>query len=70
MNFRFGLVLFLVLVGLPAFLEAKVQSKAVPYTIGQSSYQGFLAWDDSLEGKRPGILVVHEWWGPDPVPSN
>ncbi len=23
----------------------------------------FLAYDDSVKGKRPGILVVHEWWG-------
>src|SRR5690606_4841372 len=22
-----------------------------------------LAWDDALEGPRPGVLVVHEWWG-------
>lgn len=56
-------VLFLLIVGLPTFVEARVQSKAVPYTIGQSSYEGFLAWDDSIEDKRPGILVVHEWWG-------
>lgn len=63
MIFRFGYLVFLLIVGLPTLVEARVQSKAVPYTIGQSSYEGFLAWDDSIEGKRPGILVVHEWWG-------
>ena len=26
---------------------------------------GYLAYDDSIEGKRPGVLVVHEWWGLD-----
>jgi dienelactone hydrolase len=55
--------LILVLVGLPCFVEAKVQSRVVPYTYGENAYEGFLAWDDSVEGKRPGILVVHEWWG-------
>jgi dienelactone hydrolase len=25
--------------------------------------RGFLAYDDGLKGKRPGVLVVHEWWG-------
>jgi len=63
MKFRFALVLFLVFSGLPHFVEAKVQSKAVPYTQGETSFEGFLAWDDSGKGKRPGILIVHEWWG-------
>ena len=25
--------------------------------------KGYLAFDDSVEDKRPGVLVVHEWWG-------
>jgi len=25
--------------------------------------KGYLAYDDSIKTKRPGILVVHEWWG-------
>jgi dienelactone hydrolase len=25
--------------------------------------KGLIAWDDAQPGKRPGILVVHEWWG-------
>ncbi|NIP19051.1 MAG: dienelactone hydrolase family protein, partial [Xanthomonadales bacterium] len=25
--------------------------------------KGYVAWDDNLDGRRPGILVVHEWWG-------
>jgi dienelactone hydrolase len=25
--------------------------------------EGYLAYDKQIEGKRPGILVVHEWWG-------
>jgi dienelactone hydrolase len=29
-------------------------------------FQGYLAYDENIEGKRPGILVVHEWWGLNP----
>jgi dienelactone hydrolase len=25
--------------------------------------QGYIAWDADFEGERPGVLVVHEWWG-------
>ena len=25
--------------------------------------KGYLAWDDGIEGPRPGVIVVHEWWG-------
>jgi dienelactone hydrolase len=42
---------------------AKVQTKEIQYKQGETSLQGFLAWDDAAKGKRPGVLVVHEWWG-------
>jgi dienelactone hydrolase len=42
---------------------AAVVSKTVRYQHGETQLEGFLAWDDSMTGKRPGVLVVHEWWG-------
>src|SRR5205823_11079387 len=27
------------------------------------NYKGFLAFDDAIKTKRPGVLVVHEFWG-------
>jgi hypothetical protein len=60
---RFLFLLILVFVGLPPLADAKVQSQAVPYAYGETSFEGFLAWDDSVKGQRPGVLVVHEWWG-------
>jgi len=60
---RFLFLLILVFVELPPLADAKVQSQAVPYTYGETSFEGFLAWDDSVQGQRPGVLVVHEWWG-------
>ena len=42
---------------------AEVQSKELTYGHGETELQGYLAWDGAQEGKRPGVLVVHEWWG-------
>jgi dienelactone hydrolase len=46
-------------------VEAAVQTKTVTYKHGDVECIGFLAWDDAVQGKRPGVLVVHEWWGLD-----
>lgn len=40
-----------------------VLSKTISYKVGDETYKGYLAWDSSIKGKRPGVLVVHEWWG-------
>lgn len=42
---------------------AEVQTKAVSYRHGDVELEGLLAWDDAIKGPRPGVLVVHEWWG-------
>jgi len=56
------LVITLLLVSLSQ-AEAKVQSKTIDYKDGDVALQGYLAWDDAIKGKRPAVLVVHEWWG-------
>ncbi len=35
----------------------------VMYKAGDFAMQGYLSYDDGISEKRPGILVVHEWWG-------
>jgi dienelactone hydrolase len=42
---------------------AEVQTRAIRYQHADAELEGYLAWDDRFEGKRPGVLVVHEWWG-------
>ncbi|MEM7563665.1 MAG: dienelactone hydrolase family protein [Pseudomonadota bacterium] len=44
---------------------AEVRSAPVAYKDGDDNLTGYLYWNDAVEGKRPGILVVHEWWGLD-----
>lgn len=48
---------------LAASAEAKVHTKEIEYKQGDTVLQGFLAWNDAAKGKRPGVLVIHEWWG-------
>lgn len=43
--------------------HAELRHEVVHYHANGTTMDGYLAWDDSFEGKRPGILVVHEWWG-------
>jgi dienelactone hydrolase len=48
---------------LPASAASKIQGKPVEYSAGGVTLKGYLAYDENIKGKRPGVLVVHEWWG-------
>ena len=63
MNYLAALLPLLPLVMMAASVQAKVVTKAVPYEQGGVKFEGYLAYDDATSGKRPGVLVVHEWWG-------
>jgi dienelactone hydrolase len=43
--------------------SAAIKTETVNYKVGDKTFKGFLAYDDAVSGKRPGILVVHEFWG-------
>jgi dienelactone hydrolase len=43
--------------------QAAVVGEEVSYMAGDTQMKGYIAWDNAVAGKRPGILVVHEWWG-------
>jgi dienelactone hydrolase len=51
-------------IALAAFAaQAAVKTQVVEYTVGQTVCKGYLAYDDAAKEARPGVLVVHEWWG-------
>jgi len=60
-----SIVLLLSLFVLASSADAAVQSKKVTYKHGDLECIGYLAWDDAVQGPRPGVLVVHEFWGLD-----
>jgi dienelactone hydrolase len=43
--------------------QAGVQGREVDYSADGTALKGYIAYDDARKGKRPGILVIHEWWG-------
>lgn len=48
------------------FAQGAVQTKTVEYKDGDTVLEGFLAYDDSIAGKMPVVLIVHEWTGLGP----
>lgn len=42
---------------------AEVRTQTVAYKHGNTVLEGYLAYDDDVQGKRPGVMVVHEWTG-------
>jgi dienelactone hydrolase len=45
----------------PAF--AAIKETPVTYRDGETTMKGFVVYDTDKQGKRPGIVMVHEWWG-------
>jgi dienelactone hydrolase len=43
--------------------QAEMKSEVVEYRHGDVVLEGYLAYDDLIRGKRPGVLVAHEWNG-------
>ena len=58
-----GLLAAMVCFGQAALARAEIKSREIDYKQGDTALQGFLAYDDAVKGKSPGILVIHEWWG-------
>ena len=41
----------------------KIEGKTVEYSAQGIVMKGYLAYPEDIKEKRPGVLVVHEWWG-------
>ena len=53
--------LLAVVLSFPA--AAAIKEEPVTYKDGDTTMKGFIVYDDAKKGRRPGIVVVHEWWG-------
>ncbi|MBG4765851.1 dienelactone hydrolase family protein [Pseudomonas aeruginosa] len=54
----------LLLIACAASAQAAIQTREMPYRSADGTRMvGYFAYDDSKPGIRPGVIVVHEWWG-------
>ena len=58
------LFLALTLLAVSSFTQAAIKTEEIPYQSADGSQLiGYYAYDDAIKGPRPGVVVVHEWWG-------
>lgn len=46
----------------------QIKEEAITYS-GDTTFNGFVAYDENAGGKRPAVLIVHEWWGLNDYPK-
>jgi dienelactone hydrolase len=62
----FLILLIVALLIVPVHSQAGVKAELVEYKHGDVALEGYMAYDDAIQGKRPGVIVVHEWMGHNP----
>jgi dienelactone hydrolase len=60
------LILPLFLAALAGSARAEIVSKAVEYKQGDTTLEGWVAYDDAIATPRPGVLIIHQWKGLGP----
>jgi dienelactone hydrolase len=58
---KISLTLIIILISINAM--SQIHTGNVEYKDSTVTLEGFIAYDESFTGTRPGILVVHEWMG-------
>lgn len=38
-------------------------TSTIEYMVGENAYKAYLAQDESITSPKPGVIIVHEWWG-------
>lgn len=47
----------------PKVVSVKVKGTEITYKTDSTNLKGYIAFNENKKGKRPGVLIVHEWWG-------
>ena len=57
------LLIFLTMMAVTNFARAEIRAEEVEYKDGDVVLDGYSAYDTALTGKRPGVLIIHQWKG-------
>src|SRR5665648_732247 len=63
---KFLICIAMLIIVLPVFsknLPPDIREENVTYQADGVTLKGFISYDENIKGKRPAVLVVHEWWG-------
>jgi dienelactone hydrolase len=60
---KYFILAMTLLLGPTTMSMAAIKGEEVTYKVGAKDFKGYLAYDDAASAKRPGVIVVHEWWG-------
>lgn len=61
--FMLALLVGIMVHGFGTAVRAEVRTETVHYTHEGEELRGYVAYDDAVEGPRPGVMVVHQWKG-------
>lgn len=50
--------------------QVMLSEHAVKYAVDTTSMDGYVVWDSAVEGKRPVVMIIHEWWGNNLYPKS
>ncbi|MEZ6141272.1 MAG: dienelactone hydrolase family protein [Zavarzinella sp.] len=59
---RYMLTSLLILGCSGVMMAAELKTKVVEYEYQGTKLKGFMVYEN-VDAKRPGVLIVHEWWG-------
>ena len=57
------IIVLMFVLGLCSLSQAALVKEFVEYEQGNIHLEGYLVYDDSVSGERPGVIVVHDWMG-------
>jgi len=60
---RIWIISMVCFLGLVSQAKAELKTQVIEYKQGDAVLEGYLSYDTSFVGKRPGVVVVHEWKG-------